>query len=119
VKALVAALLATAALAPGAAGAAAPARLQVVAHEFSFTLSRQHVRAGLVTIELQNLGEDAHDLRLQRAGARHVSGLGVVQAGQVEDATLKLAPGRYSLWCSLGNHRQLGMVAALVVTPAR
>jgi plastocyanin len=114
VKALAALLLGTAAL----GGAAPPAHVQVVAKEYSFALSRLHVKAGAATIELQNLGEDPHDLRLQRAGAKHVAGLGTVSPGQIADLTLKLAPGRYSLWCSIANHRQLGMHATLVVTPA-
>ena len=94
----------------------APAQMQVVAREYSFTLSRLHVKAGRAVIELANFGQDPHDLRLQRRGARHVAGLGVVAPGQRADLTLKLAPGRYSLWCSVANHRQLGMRATLVVT---
>ena len=29
--------------------------------------------------------------------------------------TLRLYPGRYTIWCTLGDHRALGMVAALTV----
>jgi plastocyanin len=97
-------------------GSAAPARVQVVAKEYSFVLSRVHVRAGAATIELVNHGQDPHDLRLQRAGSRHIAGLGVVAPGRRADLSLKLAPGRYSLWCSVANHRALGMHATLVVT---
>jgi plastocyanin len=98
------------------ASAPAPAQMQVVAREYSFTLSRLHVKAGPAVIELANFGQDPHDLRLQRRGARHVAGLGVVGPGQRADLTLRLAPGRYSLWCSIANHRQLGMRATLIVT---
>jgi plastocyanin len=87
-----------------------------VAKEYSVTLSRLRVRAGEVTIELANFGEDPHDLRLQRAGAKHVAGIGVVEPGKVADLTLRLLPGRYSLWCSLADHRRLGMRAVLTVT---
>ncbi len=93
----------------------APAQMQVVAREYSFTLSRLHVKAGAAVIELANFGQDPHDLRIQRVGARHIAGLGVVAPGQRADLTLKLAPGRYQLWCSIANHRQLGMRATLVV----
>jgi plastocyanin len=98
------------------AASPAPAQVQVVAREYSFALSRLHVKAGPAVIELANFGQDPHDLRLQRAGARHVAGLGVVAPGQRADLSLRLAPGRYSLWCSIANHRQLGMHAVLVVT---
>jgi len=93
----------------------APTRLQVVAKEFSFGLSRTTVKAGPAVIELANFGQDPHDLRLQRVGARHIAGLGVVAPGERAQLSLKLAPGRYSLWCSVANHRRLGMRASLVV----
>ncbi len=93
----------------------APARVQVVAKEFSFGLSRVGVKAGPAVIELANFGQDPHDLRLQRAGARHIAGIGEVAPGRRRQLSLKLAPGRYSLWCSVANHRQLGMRATLVV----
>jgi plastocyanin len=94
----------------------APARLQVVAHEYSYTLSRLHIKSGEAVIELDNFGEDSHDLRLQRVGATHVAALGKVAPGSLADLTLHLAPGRYSLWCSVADHRSLGMRATLVVT---
>ncbi len=95
---------------------AAPARLQVVAREYSFSLSRVHVHAGAAVIELVNFGQDPHDLRVQRVGARHIAGLGVVTPGRRGELTVKLAPGRYSFWCSIANHRRLGMRTTLVVT---
>ncbi len=110
-RVLVAALLGALTL-----GGAAPARVQVVAKEYSFALSRVHVKAGAATIELANFGQDPHDLRLQRVGARHIAGLGVVAPGKRAELSLRLAPGRYSLWCSVANHRALGMRATLVVS---
>lgn len=98
------------------ASAPAPSRVQVVAREFSFSLSRVRVHAGTAVIELANFGQDVHDLRVQRTGAKHIAGLGEVQAGGRADLTVKLAPGRYSFWCSVANHRQLGMHTLLVVT---
>jgi plastocyanin len=95
---------------------AAPARVQVVAREYSFSLSRLQVRAGTALIELANFGQDPHDLRVQRVGAKHVAGLGVVAPGKRGELTVRLAPGRYSFWCSVANHRQLGMRTTLVVT---
>ena len=97
-------------------GGRAPARMQVVAHEFSYQLSRTQLKPGSATIELANFGQDLHDLRIQRIGSRHIAGLGVVAAGGRGDLTVKLAPGRYSFWCSVANHRRLGMKTTLVVT---
>jgi plastocyanin len=92
-----------------------PARVQVVAREFSFSLSRVKVHSGTAVIELANFGQDVHDLRVQRIGARHIAGLGDIAAGGRGDLTVKLAPGRYSFWCSVANHRQLGMHTTLTV----
>jgi len=98
------------------AAAPAPARLQVVAKEYSFSLSRIKVKSGKAIVELANFGEDPHDLRLQRRGARHIAGLREVAPGERAQLTLRLPPGRYSLWCSIGDHRKRGMTASLVVT---
>jgi plastocyanin len=92
-----------------------PARVQVVAQEFRYALSRQTIRAGLAVIELRNGGEDVHDLRMQRVGGTRVYAWPNVEAGNVTDKTFKLLPGRYALWCSIANHRRLGMRATLVV----
>ena len=96
-----------------------PARVQVVAQEFRLSLSRLHVRAGRVVVELVNAGEDAHDLRLRRVGGTRVVAWPTLRPGAHLDRGLTLRPGRYSLWCGLPGHRKLGMQAVLVVTPPR
>ena len=97
------------------ASAAPPARVQVVAREFSFALSRPSIRAGRVTIELANFGEDVHDLRLRRRGGTRTYGTATVDPGQQGELTTRLVPGRYVLWCSIANHRSRGMRAVLTV----
>ena len=95
-----------------------PARIQVVAREYSFALSRQTIRAGSAVIELRNLGEDAHDLVIRRAGATRVlARWPVTQPGAAVDRELRLRPGTYRLACGVANHRSLGMTATLVVRP--
>jgi plastocyanin len=97
------------------AAAPPPARVQVVAQEFRYSLSRQTIKAGWAVIELRNAGEDAHDLRLRRVGGTRVYVWPVSQPGTVVDRTVKLLPGRYRLYCGVANHRTLGMQATLVV----
>lgn len=92
-----------------------PARVQVVAQEFRFTLSRQSIKAGWAIVELRNGGQDAHDLRIRRVGGTRVYAWPNVQAGGVVDKTFKFLPGTYALWCGVANHRALGMRATLVV----
>ena len=97
------------------AAAPPPARLQVVAQEFRYALSRQTIKAGRAIIELRNLGEDAHDLRLRRIGGSRVYALPLTQSGQTADREFTLKPGTYRLYCAVANHRVLGMQATLVV----
>jgi plastocyanin len=92
-----------------------PARVQVVAQEFRFALSRQTIRAGWAIIELHNSGEDAHDLRFRRVGGTRVYALPLTQSGETVDREFKLRPGTYRLYCAVANHRALGMQATLVV----
>jgi hypothetical protein len=98
-----------------AAGPKSPARLQVVADEFTLTLSRGTIRHGDAVVELANFGEDDHDLALRRLGGTRTFRVGVVHPGQVGELDRKLRAGRYALWCTLGGHRAHGMRATLVV----
>ena len=102
-------------LAAPAAAKAPPARLLVTAKEFSLSLSRTSIKSGPAIIQLQNLGEDAHDLTLKRIGGTRVYRIKTVQPGDVGELDTRLAAGRYKLWCSLANHAALGMRTTLVV----
>jgi plastocyanin len=104
------------ALAPASSALApAPARVQVSAKEFFFALSRRTVVAGPAIVELVNFGEDPHDLRMERLGGGRLWKTPLVYPGAYYDLDATLVPGRYRLWCSIGNHRQLGMEATLTV----
>ena len=94
---------------------AAPARIQVGAEEFRYTLSRQWINAGPAIVELANFGEDEHDLRLQRIGGRRVYRIQTVPPGRIGELEARFVPGRFRLWCSLADHRARGMRAVLVV----
>jgi plastocyanin len=105
-----------AATAPASASAPPPARLQVVAKEFAFTLSRPKLRPGWAIVELANFGEDPHDLNLRRVGGTVTRRIGIVAAGEQGTLRARLLPGRYTLWCSIADHRSRGMQARLVVS---
>jgi len=92
-----------------------PARLGVGATEFHLVLSRPSVKAGVVEIELQNDGQDPHDLRVRRVGGAHTFIVAVTKPGGRRSVALNLRPGRYRLWCALAGHRTLGMQALLRV----
>ena len=98
------------------AEAAAPlARVQVVALEFHYRLSRVRVPAGPVRIELANFGQDEHDLTLKRVGGTKLYRLPTALPGERQILNLRLKPGVYKLWCSLADHAARGMRATLRV----
>jgi plastocyanin len=94
-------------------------RVQVVAEEYDFALSRRTVYAGPATIQLANFGEDPHDLRLHRIGGTKTFALDDVLPGDFSDLRTTLSPGRYVLWCSIADHRARGMEAQLAVKKKR
>ncbi len=91
-------------------------RLGVKSVEYSYTLSRPSVSAGEVTVELDNQGEDAHNLNLQREGGEEAP-LQVPETASEEHRAVHfdLPPGTYKLWCSLPTHEEQGMHTTLVV----
>jgi hypothetical protein len=115
---VVGALVAVLTAASAAAAPRQPARLQVTADEFTLVLSRSAVRAGPAIIGLVNFGEDDHDLALRRLapGARTWK-VRTVEPGGFRERQLRLARGRYQLWCTIADHRALGMRATLKVRP--
>jgi hypothetical protein len=92
-----------------------PARTQVSADEFSLALSRTSIRSGPAIVELVNYGEDDHDLVLRRVGGIRTYRIGVVHPGRTAKLEARLRPGLFRLWCTLADHRALGMSAALRV----
>ena len=111
-------LAATALVLVGPAGGSVktPSRVQVLAREYSFALSRTTVREGNAIVELANFGQDPHDLHVEPLGRNGKPGaINPVPAGQQGELLIRLKPGRYQLYCSLADHRALGMNAVLVV----
>jgi plastocyanin len=93
-------------------------RLGVKAVEYIYTLSRPEVSAGETIVELNNQGEDPHNLKLQLEGSEEPP-LEVPTAATLEQtsAHFTLASGTYRLYCSLYKHDAKGMSATLVVAP--
>src|SRR5262249_61437224 len=103
---------------PGGEEGPTVARLGVKASEFKFVLSRPSLAAGEAIVELDNQGEDPHNLNLQLAdGEGPEFHLGEVDSQKRTQARFTLAPGTYKLWCSIPGHEELGMKATLSVSP--
>jgi hypothetical protein len=113
---LAALCLVPAGLPSAAASPPPPSRLLVTAREYSLTLSRARVNPGDAIIQFLNSGEDAHDLVMKRFGSDRAFGAGETQPGDVAQIEARLGRGRhFVLYCSVADHRALGMKAFLAV----
>jgi plastocyanin len=93
-----------------------PSRLLVTGREYSLTLSRAKINPGRAIVQFLNSGEDAHDLVLRRFGTTRGIGAGETAPGDVAQFNAHLWRGRhYVLFCSLADHKALGMKAFLTV----
>lgn len=89
--------------------------LVATAEDFSFSLERSDLTAGSYEIELVNGGAASHDLKVERDG-NEVGGSTVIPPGESATFTVDLEPGEYVFYCSIGNHRAMGMEVTVTVT---
>jgi plastocyanin len=93
--------------------------LTVVADEYSYdpetiVVTGANGRRAELRLELKNEGALAHDLRVERDGD-DVGGTPIFQGGRTRRVQFPLDAGEYEIFCSVGNHRELGMEGSLTV----
>jgi hypothetical protein len=96
-----------------------PAHVLVFATEFHFNVSRRRVPAGVVVLQVVDIGQDDHDLAVRDASGRELARTGVVHAAGRAQLRLRLRPGVYHLFCTVADHAARGMDAVLVVRRRR
>jgi hypothetical protein len=117
--ALVVAVL-PASAADAARPAPGPSRLLVRGEEFNLLLSQLKLNPGVAIVQFHNAGEDPHDLWIQRVGDPEQNFIGELAPGDVGELSIRLQrDSRYEMWCSLANHRALGMEASVRVRRKR
>jgi len=79
--------------------------------EYAYATATSSVAAGEVTFELTNDGTMGHDLVLDEPSGS----TDVIEPGETDSFTVTLEPGVYTLYCSVGNHRALGMEIEITV----
>ncbi len=89
--------------------------LDVSSVDFDYELPSTDLTAGEYTINLTNTGSASHDLVVERDG-QDVDGTDVIGPGESASVTVMLEPGEYVFYCSVGNHRSMGMEVAVTVT---
>ena len=91
--------------------------IRVVGKEYFFTPARVRTGGGTkpIRIELDNEGTLAHNLKVVQGG-RDLGGTPTFAPKGTRAGSVKLAPGRYRMVCTVANHEQLGMAGDLEVT---
>ena len=92
--------------------------VDVEAFEYGFKPGNITFRTGgesaRVRLELSNTGLLPHDAHVRRDD-EDLGGTKAVGGGEKATATVNLAPGDYELYCSIGDHADLGMTADLKI----
>jgi hypothetical protein len=86
--------------------------VRVIESSYSIKLSAKP-KAGIVKFTIRNASDDGHDFWL-RGGGKSWKTRALGEAGSAS-LTAKLKKGvKYTYWCSIGDHRQEGMVGSFV-----
>ena len=88
----------------------------VFADEFRFSPSRRALPAGVLRLQLKNIGEDDHDLRILGPKGGLKGETGIVHPDGLRDIRVRLARGRYTFLCTVADHAASGMRVSVTVT---
>jgi plastocyanin len=83
--------------------------------EMFIELSEDSFSAGSYTFEVTNTGSATHDFVVERDG-NDVAGTDSIAPGDSASVTVDLEPGEYVFYCSIANHRDMGMEVTVTVT---
>lgn len=101
--------------ASGSADAPASQTLTATEGEMYIEVSEDALSAGSYTIEVVNEGTGTHDLVVERDGD-DVASTDNIAPGDSTTLTVELEPGEYVFYCSVANHRAMGMEVTVTVT---
>jgi len=89
--------------------------LSVSEADFSIKLGSGDLPAGDYTITVTNDGHATHDLVVEQNGS-DVAKSDAIGPGDSATFTVTLQPGKYVFYCSIGNHRAMGMETDVTVS---
>jgi uncharacterized cupredoxin-like copper-binding protein len=98
-----------------ATGAAEGETVTATEGEMFIELSEDSFSAGSYTFEVVNEGSGTHDFVVERDGA-DVAASETIGPGASTTLTVDLEPGEYVFYCSVANHRAMGMEVTVTVT---
>jgi uncharacterized cupredoxin-like copper-binding protein len=89
--------------------------LQATEVDFAIELPEKELPAGTYTIEVTNKGTASHDLVVEDAAGTEVAASELIGPGRSGSVEVTLEPGEYVFYCSVGNHRDMGMEVPVTV----
>jgi plastocyanin len=95
--------------------AGAAGTIAVSSVDFSFELDESSFTPGTYEITLTNEGDATHDLVVERDG-EDVAASEQIGPGESSTFEVTLEEGDYVFYCSVGNHRSMGMEVPVTVT---
>jgi plastocyanin len=96
-------------------GSAESEAITATEQDFSISLDEDHLKAGSYTITVVNKGSATHDLAVEEDGTTKATS-DKVGPGQTTTLTVDLDAGEYTFYCSVGNHRAMGMEKTVTVS---
>ena len=98
----------------GGSGGGGGSTVQVSATEFKFDPENPKVKAGKVKFVMTNDGQAPHALEIE--GPSGEAETKTVNGGEKASVTVNLSkPGKYTMYCPVDNHRDLGMEGEITV----
>jgi uncharacterized cupredoxin-like copper-binding protein len=96
------------------AATAGGANIEVSLSEFAIEMP-ESVPAGVIAFDVGNVGSMPHNFEIEGESVEEVLPEDV-QPGDSATLEVELAPGTYTVYCPIGNHREQGMERQLEVT---
>jgi plastocyanin len=98
-----------------AAGEGQAMALTATEENFSISLDQENLTAGTYEITVVNNGSATHDLAVEKDGTTGATSDSIAPGGSTT-LTVDLDAGEYVFYCTIGNHRAMGMEITVQVT---
>ena len=98
-----------------ASAARAPVAIGVAQREFRLTVYREKVKPGPVRLNVQNYGEDTHNIVIRGPRGYLLEGPDIRSGERATINAKLLRRGTYMLLCTRANHEALGMRTKITV----
>jgi plastocyanin len=96
-------------------GSSEPGSLTATETNFKISLGEDHLKAGTYAIKVVNNGQATHNLAVEEDGTTKATS-DSIGPGESTTLTVDLDAGTYVFYCSIGNHRAMGMEIDVTVS---